>query len=167
MKNKEDDIFHSASISGRYIYGYFCLMSVIKAFRAETMPKDLNNILKEFVETDRLDEWHDKAELFLPSKILGVQSGNQISASKLDIVRYYRTQPAIVRNVTEELFWLGMSNIHGKFDSDITFVHLVEIIELLRKHKISLPDIEVLKDYPVTQRNGWGDVTTFPNIPSK
>lgn len=169
MNSIEKEVFHKASIAGRYIYGYYCLMSVIQTLQLEQVPKPLDDTLKEFVETNRKDEWQDKIEVLLPSRILSNQSNNFSSENiSVDlnkrIASYYLQQPEVVRSVIEELIWLGMSNLYGKFDSDVTFAYIVGIVELLEAEQINLPSVEILKSYPVTERKGWGNLQTFPAI---
>ena len=70
-KNELISYFDNISINGRYVYSYLCLRSAInESGLTEEIPEFLNNVLNEFVESDRLDLWQEKVDELLPSYIL-------------------------------------------------------------------------------------------------
>lgn len=161
--------FHTLSIRGRYIYGYLCLQNVIELKHLDEVPEELDNVIREFLPTDRLDLWHEKAEELLPSVILNNENAREFYEynsydSVLKLKQYYEVQPQIICDIVEELIWLGISNLYGGFDTDISFGHLKVIIDLLVKCQIDLPDFNIVKTCSVVERNGWGDRTSMSNF---
>jgi hypothetical protein len=156
--------FHSLSITGRYIYGYLCLRNLIEQRNLNPLPDSLEAVLKEFVESEALDNWQSAAEDFLPSYILDdeidIGSFNQISKdTRNEMALYYLSQQAPFKEVVEALIWLGISNLYIGFESNITFPYIEEIILLLLKDGITLPDFKNVEACNVSQRGGWGDIT--------
>lgn len=77
---------------------------------------------------------------------------------------YYKTQPKIIIDLIENLIWLGMSNLYGAFDTNISLAYLNNIIELLSVYNVDLPSALFLSQYPVEDEGGWGKTQKFPNL---
>ncbi|WP_423735444.1 hypothetical protein [Chitinophaga caseinilytica] len=164
MNGIEMEKFHSLSITGRYIYGYLCLMHVIEHGNVMPLPESLGIVLKEFVESEKLDKWQDEAESYLPSNILEERIDIKPFKSILkerreELALYYLSQKEPFTKVLEALIWLGISNLYVGFDTSITFTYIETIVRLLLDYGIALPDFEKVETCHVTQKGGWGEIT--------
>jgi hypothetical protein len=164
------EIFHTVSISGRYVYGYLCLRAVITQQGLEQMPDLLDRFLKIFIETNRKDLWDEQARQFLPSFVLTDDNGIPFSfdddeeEEKLPIAYYYHSLTPLFRDVLEELIELGRVNLYGSFESNITFYHINNIVTLLQENNIDLPDIKIVDRFPVSEFDGWGNAISFSSL---
>ena len=161
--------FHSISITGRYIYGYLCLLQVIKAKQLKPLPIELEKIIIQFVSTNSFDLWQEEVDLFIPSRV--IDENNDLSANdilpeeiKLNLKKYYLSQPKILIDIIESVIWLGMSNLYGEFKSEITLPYITDIIKLLINENIELPDFNLINKCSISQRKGWGDITVMDNF---
>jgi len=154
--------FHQISITGRYIYCYLCLRNVIVIKSSESIPEFLDVVLKSYTNASRLDIWQNSTDEVLPSVILDQKNeANRfkvISYEQVLILRYYYSQNELVAKVIENLIWLGMSNLYGGFDSNITIEYVKDIIGLMNDNKIKLPDFAIINSCSVNERRGWGDL---------
>lgn len=164
---KED--FESISITGRYIYGYLCLIIYLKEKSDIFLPSKLNVLIKEFVKKNDLEKWHEKAEEILPSFIFE----NEFKTGCYEFIddefyfelkRYYSSIDANSLGLIENLLLLGSSNLYGAFESDITMKYLLNIIEIIKNNKYNLPDINVVLGCLVTQKGGWGDIVKMEDF---
>ncbi|WBX75074.1 hypothetical protein PG911_10435 [Tenacibaculum ovolyticum] len=156
--------FNSISISGRYIYGYLCLLNSIKNKQEEKLPNELDVLLKEFVESNELDGWHEKIEEVLPSVIMQkdyeIGYYEVIDSSFYDVLKeYYEKLSDETLKIIDDLFTIGFSNLYGEFDSSESMEYLKNIIDLMSENNLKLPDFNIVENCSVTQRNGWGDLT--------
>jgi hypothetical protein len=155
--------FNSISIRGRYIYGYLCLLESISNKKLEPLPNELRGLIYEFVSSNQLDIWHSKIEVIMPSSILEARSiENDLSVS--NIIAYYKKQPNFFNILLEELFWIGISNLYGKFDNKISLQYLSAIFDILKQENIPLPDYKIVERCSVTQDRGWGIKTDMENF---
>jgi hypothetical protein len=145
-------IFHTVSISGRYVYGYLCLIALMRHQGLEPMPALLDNKLREYVESDSLDVWEDDIE-----QLLNEDDANSFAP-------YFRSQPQLFQDVLEDLIELGRGNLYGGFSSKFTFTYIKSIIELLQKNNIKLLDIKIVGQFPLSERHGWGNRISFSSI---
>lgn len=155
------ELFHSVSIKGRYFYGYCCLLNTIQKYKLEQIYKPLDTILQNFVETDQLDDWQERVDEFMPSRILEVDFPLSHCVASMDkisngLIKYYSEQPFVVLNIIEELIWLGISNLYGGFDSKHTFPYIIQIVKYLEEENIDLPNESILSRFPVSEDRGWG-----------
>jgi hypothetical protein len=154
--------FHRISITGRYIYGYLCLKQFILFEKLTPTPSALDGILCEFVRSNRLDVWHSKAEEVLPSNVLKEDSAinNLMTDSDFEPIKeYYKCQPEDIITIYDELIWLGISNLYGRFDTDNSIRYLESIINILIEKKVELPPFFKVEKCSVTERKGWGELT--------
>lgn len=161
--NRIED-FNKISISGRYIYGYKCLLSVVDQREKVKILGSLDDILKEFVSTNRLDKWHEKAEEIPPSVILneklGVDYYEFIEYSMvLELREYYKFQCDDYLFILENLINIGVVNLYGAFSSEISLAPLKRIVERMTHSNRSLPKFESIENCSVTERKGWGELT--------
>lgn len=154
------DEFHQISIRGRYIYCYLCLKNVIISEGLEDVPEFLNIILKNYSATSRLDDWQGEVEEALPSVILNKENDlnyyKVISYEQALDLRVYYLKNQQVADIIENLIWLGMSNLYGGFDSNITFEYVKDVIGVMNDNKIQLPDFSIISSCSVNERGGWG-----------
>ncbi len=157
--------FENISINGRYIYAYLCLRNSINTLSLnKEIPCLLNSVLVEFVESKRLDLWQEKVDEVMPSYILD-KKHNKDAYEFIDyeqiiqIREYYLEQPQIIIDIYENIFWLGVSNLYGGFDTKITMPYLKGIISDLISFKINLPDMNIVKDCSILDHHGWGNRT--------
>lgn len=154
--------FHQISIKGRFIYGYLCLRNTIDEMKAQNLPYQLDEILCEFVSSNRLDLWQDRADKVLPSIILDESNDEKYFESitheiVLILRKYYQSQPPILNELIEELIDLGLANLYCGFDTDISFPYIEQIIKLMIEHNIELPDFQIVETCSVKERHGWGE----------
>jgi hypothetical protein len=160
--------FNKVSISGRYIYGYLCLLGSLDYYNEPKLPNQIDLLLKEFVQTDVLEVWHENIEELLPSIILqkDFNSGyfEVIDNNLYDVVRdFYLGLRKVSLEILNNLFALGFSNLYGAFDSSDSMEYLENIIILMKDNEIELPSFEIIKNCSVKQRNGWGNLTNMDN----
>lgn len=161
--------FHDISISGRYIYGYLCLREVINEKRLENLPPALDDIICEFVSSNRLDLWQSRADEVLPSVILNEKNDESyyeyISyAIVLPLREYYKSQPSIVNDLIEKIIDLGLSNLYCGFDTNFSLPYIEQIVKLMNEHSIELPDFGKVASCSVKERHGWGELTNMSNF---
>ena len=154
-------IFDSVSIRGRYLYGYCCLLNVIKQLGISPIYKPLDLALRNFIENDRLDYWEDVIVEFMPSDVLDLdfpltQSVVLPANNSSELISYYAAQPIIILNIIEQLVWLGISNLYGAFDSKWTLSQILEIVKYVKENDIAFPDEMLLTMFPVSEDGGWG-----------
>ena len=169
-KNELISYFDNISINGRYVYSYLCLRSAInESGLTEEIPEFLNNVLNEFVESDRLDLWQEKVDELLPSYILDTNH-NEESFEFVDyhiiiqIREYYQKHQQIIIDIFENIFNMGLANLYGGFNSNITMPYLIDIISDLNLFKIKLPVLKTVKDCSVDEHHGWGVRTKISNF---
>jgi hypothetical protein len=154
--------FHNISISGRFIYGYLCLKKAIKETGAGHLPDVLLELIYEFVSSNSLDSWQQRADEILPSTVLEELNGENYftflnTETVLVFRKYYNTVPAIIRDLIEELLLLGMANLYCGYNSNITYQHVGEIITLMKDNKIELPEFSIVEHCSAEERHGWGE----------
>ena len=155
------DKFHQISIRGRYLYCYLCLRNVIISKSLEEIPEFLSVILKNYTATSRLDTWQDSIDEVRPSIILNKENDPKhytlISYEQvLDLRRYY-SKNELVKDVIENLIWLGISTLYVGFNSNTTFEYVEDVIGLMNAYKIDLPNFSIISSYSVNERGGWGN----------
>lgn len=91
-------------------------------------------------------------------------SGDGLDAVYDKLVEYYSSQPKIITEILEDLFWIGMSNLYGGFDSNISFPYIESIVLLMGENNIPYPDIDILTRFPSSDMGGWGERTSISNI---
>jgi hypothetical protein len=154
--------FHDISINGRFIYGYLCLRKAIDKTGAEHLPDILLEMIYEFVSSNNLDSWQQRADEVLPSTVMDEINGEDyykfLNMETVIVYRkYYKNQPILIKELIEELLTLGMANLYCGFDSNITYPHVEEIIKLMEDHKIQLPEFSIIEHCSVGERHGWGE----------
>ncbi|RFZ95135.1 hypothetical protein D0C36_06300 [Mucilaginibacter conchicola] len=162
------DKFHQISINGRYIYCYLCLRKTVESRSLPDIPKVLDFILKDFTNSSRLDVWQDSANEVLPSWILDQEKNadnyKAISYEHALVLRRYYSESQLLTDVIENLIWLGMSNLYGRFDSKITFEYVKDIIELMTANNIQLPEFSVVSSHSVDENRGWGNPVNMGDL---
>lgn len=149
------------SIRGRYFYSIKCLENAIGQSIDESLPKEIREVLLEFLKTARMDDWQEKAEDILPSVLRNVEEFRN-SEKKDDIhlnniKKFYTNQSKLNIEIIENLIWLGMANIYTSYDSALSMKYLEQIIEKLKETNIELPNVEHFKKYRIQGSNYWGD----------
>ncbi len=139
-------------------------MNVISSKKAEQLPDELNDIISSFLPTDRLDLWQNKADEVLPPVVLNSDNKQEFykfvsNESIIHIREYYKSQPAIILDVIENIIWLGLSNLYCGFNSNHTIEYIKDIIELMIKEGVDLPAFDKVKMLSVSERRGWGEYT--------
>lgn len=155
--NNYIDRFEFISINGRYIYGYLCLLNVIEHRKYSSLPVELDELYNGFLYSDKLNEWHSKVELILPSFILGTNEeiAEYISIDTVRRIKeYYEKQSLFFVEMIENLFWLGISNLYVGFNSENSLEYLDLIIISMNNHKIPLPDFEKIRHCLITDQEG-------------
>jgi hypothetical protein len=155
--------FNSISIRGRYIYGYLCLLEALNNKQLEPLPVELRNLIYEFVSSNQLDIWHSKVEVIVPSYILDTIDIEEDFLMS-NIFLYYKKQPEFFNIILEELFWIGISNLYGSFDNEISLQYLSTIFDILKKENIHFPNFEIVEHCSVLQDRGWGFKTDMENF---
>jgi len=153
--------FHRISINGRYIYCYLCLNNAIVAKNLEDIPEFLDTILKTFPASSRLDDWQSEADEVMPSRLFEPQIDkthyNAISQEQILTLKEYYQKNELAAILVETLLWLGISNLYGGFNSNITFKELESVIETMNDNKITLPDFSIVSSLSVDENSGWGN----------
>lgn len=161
--------FESISITGRYIYGYLCLINFLKDTNDIYLPSELDMLIKEFVESETLDEWQEKIEETLPSFIFenDYESGYYEFIDEdfyILLKEYYSTINPSSSMIIENLILLGFSNLYGGFDSSISMKYLKNIINILILNNSQLPNVKIIERCSVKQRNGWGETVKMDDF---
>lgn len=161
MKN-----FKNISISGRYIYSYLCIKSYLSFNPEIILPNYINELLIEFVNTNRKDNWQGLVDEILPSTVMDENFNPEIE-SKLNsletkkIKEFYEGISGDLFNLIDNTFWLGLENLYGKYDSEITMPYVENNINILLKNHIELPDYQKISNLTSDINSGWGEITNM------
>jgi hypothetical protein len=64
----------------------------------------------------------------------------------------------LAKDIIENTVWLGISNLYGRFDTDITLGYLEDVITIMVNQKIRLPDFSIIANCSIKNSDGWGQV---------
>jgi hypothetical protein len=161
-KNMKISNFENISIRGRYIYGYLCLNKYIREKKYQALPNKLERNIEDFVSSGQLDLWHESIEEVLPAIILN----NNYNSGYYEIVdfdyynellKYYLSLSHECLILIDNLLYIGINNLYGQFKSELTLAYLQNIIVIMNRNKMDLPQVNYVFNLTVDQKNGWGD----------
>lgn len=154
--------FENISIRGRYIYGYLCLIRYISEKKFQTLPNKLLNDIEDFVSSGQLDSWHESIEEVLPTIILNntYESGYYEIIEYnyyIELLEYYTSLNNECLTLIDNLLYIGINNLYGQFKSELTLNYLEDIIIIMKKNQIELPQVNHIFSLTIDQKNGWGN----------
>jgi hypothetical protein len=152
--------FSNISIRGRFIYGCLCLNRIIYFQKLSKLPEELDNLLHEFLTSDKLDDWQFKVNDILPSFLLETNKiDNEYFTQEvvLKVKNYYISQPDYFVDFVDNLFFIGLSNLYIDFNTEYTLSYLKLLLQTMEKYVVPLPDSKLIVECSIEQRHGWGD----------
>lgn len=161
----EINSFKSISVRGRMAYAICCLESAISKAHNNSKAWDIIlNQLWTYTEKKYLDEWHEITAEFIPDTILEYTSFNQddfefLSRSEFDTLsKLYKGSEKHICDIINHIFELGSVELYGKLTNEGVHVlnELMQIIVLMNKYEIPLPDFISFTNYSFNENNGWG-----------
>lgn len=159
--------FQRISITGRYIYAYLCIKRAIAHEKIPALPIVLDDLLRLYVFSNQLDDWQAEAQEMMPGFILDEQIGladyKMISVDIISELKLYYTRSVLINEIIENTYWVGISNLYGKFKSEISMPYLINILSLMTDNNIALPSFEKVKDCPIEESGSWGALTEMEN----
>ncbi|SHE56156.1 hypothetical protein [Chryseobacterium takakiae] len=158
----ETIFFNNISINGRYIYGYKCLLEFLKNKDLPRLPVRLEKDIEEFVSSNTLEFWHENIEEVLPTIILNntYDSGYYEIIEYnyyIELLEYYTGLNNECLTLIDNLLYIGINNLYGQFKSELTLNYLEDIILIMKRNQIELPQINHIFSLTIDQKNGWGN----------
>ncbi|WP_208094580.1 hypothetical protein [Mucilaginibacter agri] len=134
----------------------------------EDIPVFLDNLLKEFTNSSKLQDWQDGADDIMPSRLFeeenDVNHYKVISRAQALNLKHYYLKNELAAEIIEILTWVGISDLYVAFNSKKTFDCVMEVIEILNSNGVELPDFSIVSSCSINENGGWGnrvDMDTF------
>lgn len=145
--------FDNISIRGRFAFGVECLLKVINNFNIESDLDIFVVNLLEFTSCSDLELWDNKIKLLLPKELNNETLSYNLNYDEdLD-----EAEQLILTKVFLEVLNIGTCNLYKRYDDELTLLHLINIVNLLKKNNIEIPNIEKFKFSSIKEDYGWGN----------
>ncbi len=154
------------SIRSRMAFATTCVEILLKKENVKGALIDhiLRNLWK-FTSEENLEDWDKASREYSPYFILGDPIQNADELSYISMFRYnnlkklYASMPKYMVNLINEAFLLGASNIYAETGeySSYTLKHTNNVIQILKKKKFDIPELESFLRSTFDELDGWGE----------
>ncbi|MCS1350886.1 hypothetical protein [Mechercharimyces sp. CAU 1602] len=146
------DKISSISIRGRLAFGITCLEKVCFEWNVRnTKTDELISNFWLFMEFLGYDDHDQKVYDLLPD-----DDRPWVNASQLSYTYLSEEQQRDLTELIDEVLLIGMRNMAGGFSNDVTLIPTLEVVRILEKNNIKLPDLTPFLKSKVTENEGWG-----------
>ncbi|WP_108867402.1 hypothetical protein [Aquimarina aquimarini] len=160
MKSEFNDI----SIRGRVAYAIMCLENAIKWYKKDNLDWSfLFQLLWSFMKGNVAD-WHYPMAEATPRSILfdaeySVKEMNYINREEYSkLTNLYNSSNEVIIFILNKLFEIGTRDLYSSISNNSldTLEYLEDIIDIMNKNKIPLPEVKFFKKFSINENNGWG-----------
>lgn len=160
-------LIKSISIRGRYAFGVKCIQQFLEEQKIKGKWIDrLILVLKEFTNTDKLDEWDDKISELDPENILDKHPDNKAEDYQSltdqefnDLQNFYNSLPNQLTKLISNVIYIGTGNLYGGTGSysEPTFETTLKVIEQSKNILSTPPNINNFTFSKFSEFHGWGN----------
>ncbi len=158
------DIFINISLRARVAFAILCLENAIDHF---DLPKNKWQIvlkkLWELTSMKYVDEWLYSVSKIMYSSILEDNYSEEwkqyLSISEyMQLRELYLTTPNLIFEILDYIFEIGTIDMYGAIldNSKETLKLLKQLIMLISKENIILPNVEPFAKFSIAENDGWG-----------
>lgn len=153
------------SIRGRVAYGIACFERALLFYHCKNESwKDVLKKLWNYANIEYLDDWFYEIAEYLPDSLLETDYYDKEDFEYLSEITFknlkicYKESNVVLKKIFRLIFEIGTLEIYGKPEnySIETFKKLLEIVELMKKEEIELPDEKPFLKYKYNECDGWG-----------
>jgi hypothetical protein len=172
----EIKMFKEISTRGRVAFAICCLENVIKKQNLVQNDESEKTILQQLwhFTTDNIALWELQVRELIPYVIM-----EDVSYEIKDfdffslkfhnkLQTYYKKCYPYLLEIINLIYELGRTNLYVAINSEklkeVSLPHLQDIIDLMEKNDIQLPDIGLFKKISITENYGWGRTFTREDI---
>lgn len=150
----------------------FIILCIENALKKDNSLAKWTKILKIFWSQTKMqfvDEWLYEVSKIMPESILEDQykENNTISFKDyLEINEIYKHTPKHLFDLMELAFECGSVDLYSEIEngSDKTIQSVLKCIEIMKSNQIELPNLELFKNFTITENHGWGRTFTKNDI---
>ncbi len=161
--------FFLVTIRGRFAYSICCIENAIEVMDKEGLEWfEVFEFLWLYPTANEIRDlglWHENESEFIPFCVLedlpyGKKMFDHLTEEKyLRLQKIYNKCNPIICELIDITAWIGIQDLYGgvRNGSPTTLKYLGEVIEIMNKLKIPLPDKEFFKQfsYPLNPKSDW------------
>lgn len=166
------NVLKSISIRGRIVYAIMCAEKYISTKYPSNAWKLVFKPFWEICESETWDEWSDKVLEYIPEILLEFDNYESSDFEYLpkseyeQIKKLYKNTDknvnTILYNIRRIELAYSYSSISGIGKESLDIIE--EIVKILEKEKIKLPDPQQVAFSKFTEKNGWGEPFDGKNL---
>ncbi|MBT9783042.1 hypothetical protein [Coprococcus comes] len=154
------------SIRGRVAYGIACFERALIFYHCKNnVWIDVIKKLWDYTSIEYIDDWYYEMAEYIPDSLLETDYYDKDDFEYLAETDFrtlklcYKESNIVLSKIFRLIFEIGTLEIYGKLEnySVVTLKKLLEIIELMKKEKIKLPDEKPFLRYKYSEYGGWGE----------
>lgn len=170
MNNSLIETMEDISIRGRVAYALCCLKIYLRNFD-EFDCELLFSKLETYTQIQYLDEWHMEVAEYIPSTIMAYEKFDEkefdyVTLSQFEILAAsYKRISKESREIIDSIFLIGTIELYGSVQKrGKSFEYLVNLIGIMVKRHLDLPNVDIFKKYKFENQQGWGDTFPFEDV---
>ncbi|MFZ6010368.1 MAG: hypothetical protein ACOYXT_08455 [Bacteroidota bacterium] len=152
---------HTLSIRARAAFAILCLEEALKKYDHDAQWNRVLPMLWSITDIEHVDEWLYQVSRIMPSDVLEqpYEENAVISRNDHDALRplYTKTSQSI-HDILELIFECGSVGLYGVVveNSPKTLAVLRELVALMKRESIPLPNINLVLEFSIDEHGGWG-----------
>lgn len=161
--------FEKISIRGRFCYGLLCIERYVNQYSIFSNAGELiKQKYAEFTIRNDLDNWYDECKEYTPAYYIHsptLPAFHRLKEANIVTIRqYYESISNDLISIWSLVFDIGSAHLYSRIYGNSTQLMLEEIIRILDKEKINLPNIDRVSFSSFSEKNGWGNEFDWNNI---